>query len=774
MMRAVWRKALRDIRSRRLQTLLLVAVVAAAAATLSLALNVRASAARPADRLREASNGADAWIAVLQARSDPAAALRATPGVVEVSEAVPISWTNYGIRNGDKKQQVALVGMGPELPAFDHPVVSGGRWLAAGGTDEIVIDRGAARRLGLRAGQRIDLLTPAGPQPFTIAGFAAPTGRAPAPINDPAFAFVLPETLRRLEPEAVFGSSPDHVLRYGVRLQDPGAYIAFFEAAGRRVGPFNGRTWADVRENIGEANDFDVVFLNVFSVFALLSAGLIIANAVGGQVLSQTRDIGILKAIGFTPGQVTMTLLIQNLALSLAGGVIGVAAGLMVAPFFLERTADVLGVPASAAFDPVVLAVTLAAVCLIVTLFTLLPAWRAGRVSAIAALTGGNDAREARPSRLARAAARLGLPRVAVAGVKDLSRRPLRAVMMAGAIALAVVTTTFSLGIEATFDATMSDLTVIGGPPADVAADRDTFNDAEARRILSSHPDVQSYLVAYNYGGVAANDGFDLRGYEGDLNNPRWAIREGRMPAAAGEAAASTRLADRYRLKVGDQFEFHAATAQGPVRTTVRIVGTLVFAEGASLFVTRETLPPQFEPTDYLIRTKPGTDDARFARDLIDASGGYLDPEVLDETLADIRNQFRSVLIGLNGVLFGIAGLNLLSSMLLGIRERRRDFAILKTIGFTPGQVAASVLCGSVALACAALVVGLPLGLLATSVIFDLLSSAAGIGASVGRMPGALWLAPLVPGAIILAGLGTAIPARQAAGVQVAETLRYE
>jgi ABC-type antimicrobial peptide transport system permease subunit len=58
--------------------------------------------------------------------------------------------------------------------------------------------------------------------------------------------------------------------------------------------------------------------------------------------------------------------------------------------------------------------------------------------------------------------------------------------------------------------------------------------------------------------------------------------------------------------------------------------------------------------------------------------------------------------------------------------------------------------------------------------MFDVLSSAAGIGTGVGEMPGPLWLAPLVPGAILVAALATAIPARRAAGVQVAEALRYE
>jgi putative ABC transport system permease protein len=751
----------------------MVLVIAGAAATLALGLNVQASASRPADRLREQTNGADLWVATFQPGAD-FEALKRLPDVIEVSGPYPVSWVNYGIREGDRKQQLGLVGMPPELPAFDHPVVTDGRWLSAGGRDEIVIDRGAARLLGLEVGQRIDLLTPSGPRPFTIVGFAVPTGRAPAPINDPAFAFVLPETLQALEPQAVFGSSVEYQLRAGIRLRNPEGAGAFLRSAQPALIAFESRRWPDVRQNLSEANQFDVIFLNVFSLFALAAAGFIIANAVGGQVLSQTRDTGILKAVGFTPGQVTLGLLAQNLALSLAGGVIGIGVGLLAAPFFLERTADVLGVAASPAFNPALQAITLVAVALIVGLFTLWPAWRAGRVPAVKALNAGNDDVRVRPSRLAQAAARLGAPRVAVIGLKDLSRRPVRTAMTIAAIALAVVTATFSLGIEATFEATKEDFTVIGGPPFDLGVDRDALPDADARRILDARPEVQSYHVVYNYDGSSDGQGFMLKGFEGDLNNPRWAMRGGRMPEAAGEAAVSTRMASVFGLEVGDEFEFLIGGLARRQSMKVRVVGELVYIEGSSLFVTHDTLPPDFGPTDYNIVTKPGTDNRQFAQALIAESGGYFDPQVLDDQIGDIQAQFRSVLVGLNAVLFGIAGLNLLSSVLLSIRERRRDFAILKTIGFTPGQVAASVFAGSVALAGAAVIIGIPLGLVASRVMFDLLSSAAGIGTGVGKLPGLLWLAPLIPGAIAIAALGTLIPASRAAGVQVAEALRYE
>jgi putative ABC transport system permease protein len=784
-MRGIARKALSDLRSHPLQTALLFLVIAASAATLSLGLHVQASASEPYERLRAESKGADAWIL----SSSPAAdweGLASLPYVESVVGPYPISTLNYGLRNGDKKQQVEIIGMPAQLPEFDHPVVTDGRWLNPGANDEVVVDKGAARLLNFRIGQKVDLLTANGPRPLTIVGFAVPTGRAPAPINDPAYVFVLPQTLQSIEPGAVFGTSFDYGLRAGIKVRDAAAFDRLFgDLQNLGFTAFSLRTASNVRDNIRESNQFDVIFLNVFSIFALIASGLVLANSVGGQVLSQVRDIGIMKAIGFTPRQVALTLLLQNLGLGLAAAAVGIAASLLIVPFFLDRSAEILGVTAGAAFKPDVIVITLALILAIVGLFTLIPAWRAGRLGAVEALAAGTESRRLRPSRMAALAARLGLPRVAVVGLKDLSRRPMRTAMTVFAIVLAVVTATFSLGIESTFKATMSDPTVIGGPPFDITADRDVEPEADARRILDSLPEIESYVAKVETSGQVqpvpgqfkSGRRIDIAGYEGDLQEPRWGLRKGRMPARPGEAAVSVKLAEDAGYQVGQTLTVRLGfppNSPGAIEASFTIVGEYADIEGAVLTVTRDSLPPGLEVTDYLIKARPGADTKALSEALIEASAGNFDPEILSNTVADIRNQWRPVLLGLNGVLLGIAGLNLLASLLLTIRERRRDFAVLKTIGFTPGQVAGSVFAGSAFLAAIAVAVGLPLGLVATRMMFDVLSTSAGIGGGVGKMPGVLWLAPLVPGALAVAALGTMIPARRAAAVHVAEALRYE
>ncbi len=52
--------------------------------------------------------------------------------------------------------------------------------------------------------------------------------------------------------------------------------------------------------------------LLAFSVFSLLAAAFIIANVVSGIVLTGYRDIGVMKAVGYTPNQVVAILLAET------------------------------------------------------------------------------------------------------------------------------------------------------------------------------------------------------------------------------------------------------------------------------------------------------------------------------------------------------------------------------------------------------------------------------------------------------------------------------
>jgi putative ABC transport system permease protein len=775
MFRALARKALADLRGQRLQGVAIFLIVAAATATLVLGLTLNRSSSNPWERAFAATNGAHVELFV-RPEVDSAPVLHLDE-VAEAAGPFPTLWDQRLIDELDK-HEIGLYGLPAEPIAVARPQVTDGRWLTAGAEREIVLDRSTAREIGVATGETVAFLTPRGKVSLLVVGLAVSGNWGAYPDWTPGLGYVLPETLTLLEPDRSAWST-----MLLVRLDEPAATRAFIDHADAVLpaGAVTGDvTWQEVRENLDFNNAIFVVLLSVFSVLALVAAGLVIANAIAGRVLAQSREIGLLKAIGVTPRGVALLFLAEHLALACAGGLLGVAVGLAVAPRLLSRAADVLDTTAAPTYDPVSLGLALAAVLLLVVLFTLLPAWRAGRIPTVRAITVGLGGTPKARSRLATLAARLRLPVVAVLGIKDAFARPLRAWVTVAALSLTVVCVVLALSVEATLQRLLDDPTMTGGALA-MAVDRGDVPDATAQQILSARPEVLEVLTVAEIEGIAVVGGWPVevatRAVGDNYAKFRLRVVEGRQFAAPGEAIAGQGLLDLLGVRVGDTVQL---SVDGGT-LTLRIVGRYLELDNDGRWLTygfetlRAQLDPVPEPESYGLMLKPETDREALKAELVRASDDQFEVTVFDaaDLDEDVR-QFRIVLAGLAGALFLLGLGNLLTTALLGVRERMRDVGVLKAIGCTPRQVVASVVVGVGLLAVLGVAVGLPLGLAATRAMLDFVGAETGFGREFGAMPPWTWLAALAPIAVLIATLAGILPARRAAAVRVTEALRAE
>jgi len=772
MNRALFHKALADLRSHRLQTALILLILTAATATLALAATIQRSMNNPWERTFAESNGAHLSFFSDTAEVDLTSISR-LEGVSATAGPFPVVWEHSLVKDHEK-YSLLLYGMPSELPAVGRPLVTEGRWLAAEGEDEIVLDRSFARHLSLKVGDRVDILSRQGKVTLSVVGLAVNSGWGLYPNFNPALVYVLQSTLARLETDAdKWGSA------LWVRLFDPEASQEFQERA-YALFPEGAieesLDWHDIREWTNFTIKIMVLFLGVFSVFALFAVGFIVANAIGGVVLSQYREIGLLKAVGFTPGQVTLLFLIERLGLGLVAGVAGLLLGTVIAPLFLRPTAELLNAPAMPVYDPALYLAVLVGVEVIVALFTIWPAWRGGRIGTVQAITVGFARVRSKSSRLARLAARLRLPPVVALGVKDAFARPLRALLTIAGLALTVLTVTFSLGMETSIQVFSRD-PALRGIPYDMAISRGYLSDVEARRILEAHSEVSAYYsITWGYAQVEGQtESINTRALGGAYDQFRIIIPEGRMFSAPGEAVVGMGLLDWLDLKVGDELRL---TMDGKP-LDLRIVGRYVEMNnmGQMAMYSLETLQqvdPQAEPDAYALKLTPGADAQALEAALLRESSDQFNVEMVDKDPPKEIGQVRVVIFGLNIVLVSIGLISLFNTTLLGVRERLRDFGILKTVGLTPRQIVVSVMTGMSLLALLAVLVGIPLGLIVTRLLFDYLGRQMGMGAELGMIPPWWWLALLAPGALLVSILGSVIPARQAAQVRVVEVLRYE
>src|SRR5262249_20261565 len=107
-----------------------------------------------------------------------------------------------------------------------------------------------------------------------------------------------------------------------------------------------------------------------------------------------------------------------------------------------------------------------------------------------------------------------------------------------------------------------------------------------------------------------------------------------------------------------------------------------------------------------------------------------------------------------------------------GVRRRRRDLAVLKTLGFDRSQVLRVVAWEASAFASVALLAGLPLGVFAGRAAWQIFADASGV-ATQAVIPLPLVLLA-IPATLLLASLIAAAPGWNAARLRPAAVLRAE
>jgi hypothetical protein len=183
----------------------------------------------------------------------------------------------------------------------------------------------------------------------------------------------------------------------------------------------------------------------------------------------------------------------------------------------------------------------------------------------------------------------------------------------------------------------------------------------------------------------------------------------------------------------------------------------------------------------FLLRYRPGTNlNATAARltAAVTAAGCPPGPDscqvTADQRPSDIQDYtgVRDVPLVLGGVLALLAVGTLAHVLLTGVRRRRRDLAVLKTLGMDRSQIVRVVAWQASALAAVALLVGIPVGLLVGRWAFALFARSLGVAPN--ATISLLIVLATIPAVVIMANLIAAAPGRAAARIRPGLVLRGE
>src|SRR5580692_3471782 len=423
--RLVGRLVGRDLRRRPGPALLLVLAITAATATLTLGLVLHGVTSRPYQQTRAATHGPDV-VALISGESglspERAAAevrmLTHAAGVTGHSGPFPVA--SAVLRFRGLAEGVAAEGRAETPASVDRPKVLAGTWVRPGG---IVLERTFAEALGVGVGGRVTL----DGRPYRVVGIAVTAAVVPYPnMCGPAYGCVFdlpgpnnfnPGLAWVTEPDARSLASAHAPLSYllNLKLKDPAMAPAF--ASEHRPPPVANSpvlSWQALQAGYG---------LEVHAEQTVLTPAALLA---GGRMAERTRRVGLLKAVGGTPGTVAVVLLAENLVLALAAAAAGLAIGRLAGPLLASPGAALVGTPGAPAFSLSIVGLVVAVALVVALASTLVPAIRAARTSTVSALTD-TARRPRRHGVLIRLSRRLPVP--LLLGMRLIARRPRRALL---------------------------------------------------------------------------------------------------------------------------------------------------------------------------------------------------------------------------------------------------------------------------------------------------------------------------------------------------------
>ena len=698
-------------------------------------------------------------------------ALAGLPGVAAIAPIVGLQAAPLG--PGGHRVNATVTA--PLDDRFGHllevPKLLAGRQPQPGRPGDVMIDQIAAQDLHLRVGSRLEM------------GAAAGTGNGP---------------IRRLS-ERVVGIAVDRGSVVPITDLDKTPVIVASNALFRELGPsyagsdgayvklrpgvtvsgFSGRAQALTRQfpvtggqiylsdeaaqaaAVERSSRPQAVALALFALILAVTALLVVGQVATRLLLAAAADNGTLAALGMTRGQLLAAALVEVGAAAAAGAAVACGVAIAASPLMPIGPARLAEPDPGLNVNVPVLAAGFAATVILLVAGAAWPAWRL----ASARHSAERDAAGApgRPSRAAEWLGRSGAPVTAVSGMR---------------------------------------LALNPGQDWDVAVDLQfsTITPQRFDSITARVAGISSWTFGV-HGTVQIGSGprapvvpaIGLAAGQGPLTSPT--LLAGRSPRSRNEIALGTSDLRLLGLHVGQSVP---VTAAGRRPLPARIVGRSVFPYfGQGLFtptdlgqgaiVTAATLEPQSGAAGngsgynfVLVQFAPGprraADIAGFDRAMGPFCAG------VEQSTCVVKDQRPNGVTGyaridgtpevLAGILAAL-GLAVLGQFAVAsARRRRRDFAILRTLGLLRRQLTAITVWQVTALTGLALLVGLPLGVAAGHWAWGLFAGTVGLSAAaITPLPLVLLMIP----AAIVAANAIALPSgRHCARLNPAAVLRSE
>jgi putative ABC transport system permease protein len=549
----------------------------------------------------------------------------------------------------------------------------------------------------------------------------------------------------------------------------------------------DGKSWA-----VDILNAQTTTFAIVGTAALLLSSSLV-ANIIAGLLAAQKKQIGIMKIVGATRGQIVpiylaMVMLFGGIALLIALPLsIGFANGLSngFGPNVLNFDINTFRVPTEIIVLEVIVAFA------VPMLSALNPILSGTRVTPAAAISDNQPGSQNNPLDLL--LARLGgLPRPLLLSLRNTFRKKGR--LLATAVTLALAGTLFMsiVNVRAGLDVLIEEIVQTSNFDVQVTLDEPINQAGIERRILDlpGVTSVEGWLttsVRYQREDNVQSDNFTLFGLPAESryispipNEGRWL--EPRTRLNRYDLVVTSGLTDREPLlTVGSEIDLR----RGDQVETWRIVGEIQ-ADIPLAYADYDSVARFAGEPDTVNRIQVTTvdKDPETYQIVLDEMLAYFDERdievvgssfgtTLRRDLGAVFNIFAFTLLGTSMLIAIVAGLGLAGTMSLNVLERTREIGVLRSVGAATNSIRFMYVLEGFLVGLLSFLIALPLVAPVTWLLCDFLGRiAAGrpVPYALSATGAPIWLAIVV----VVAVLSSLSPAQRAAQISIREALSYE
>ena len=558
------------------------------------------------------------------------------------------------------------------------------------------------------------------------------------------------------------------VSAFYVKLKDTALSERFQERIDRRYPDLDLTTAAD----FGDKQQM-VAYLEgmgtVVGFLAIVVGGLTMTNTVLMSVFERTREIGVLRAVGWRRRRVLGLILGESLLLAFVGAVLGTLMGM--ALVYSIRDVPLFGY-VHGQFS-VGLFVQSFVIAVMLGLFGgLYPAWRASKLLPLEAMRYSDGGGTNRNNNHV-----LGIPLGGMT-LKNLLRRKTRTILTLLAIGIGIGSVVAMGGI---FDGFMNQLTdMIGGSNAHLAAiERDVSDfgysaiDERVGARLAAHPDIKHvtgvvFAILFEVGDAPFFLTFGYHPQEAGIAH--FKVVEGEPLTANRQIVMGRNAAESMGVQIGDTVRLG--------ESAFRVVGVYETGTGwedtGALITRRDSQVLAGKPRQvsmYTIELKDPTRAEELVAEL-EAEFPEIDLSItaeFAESLPDMESG-KAMMGGLAVLMALVGSVGMTNTILMSVLERTREIGVFRALGWSRRRILTLILKESLLLSGLGGLVGIGIGMLLTRGLAAIPS----IGGFMTASFTPALLGQAVGVALVLGTLGGLYPAWRATKLSPVEALRYE